>query len=131
MRGLGDLANLCYSGARSCRAPTVEPSATEALVPAFFTHSPDHSRLPAEFAAEFHDLAETGQGVMPGRGLVVLLRGGRQNPVVFAMSTSYMAVVLVVLLAVAYGIVRVVLTRRRKVLRRACGTAACGGCCRE
>ena len=119
--GLGILPTYVIPVLGRAVAPTVEPSATEALVPAFFTHSPDHSRLPAEFAAEFHDLgAQTGQGVMPGRGLVVLLRGGRQNPVVFAMSTSYMAVVLVVLLAVAYGIVRVVLTRRRKVLRRAC-----------
>ena len=122
VRGPGDLANLCYSGARSAplrRWPS--PVATEALVPAFFAHSPDHARLPAEFAAEFHDLgAQTGQGVMPGRGLVVLLRGGRQNPVVFAMLTSYMAVVLVVLLAMAYGLVKVVFTRRRKVLRCAC-----------
>ena len=48
------------------------------------------------FADEFHDLgAQVGQGVLPGRGLVVLHRGGAENPVVFAMSTSYMLVALV------------------------------------
>ena len=61
-----------------------------------------------------------GQSVMPGRGLVVLHRGGKQNPVVFAMSTSYMAIVLVVLLGVLYGVMKFVFTRRREAVRRAC-----------
>ena len=56
----------------------------------------------------------------PAAGWWCSHRGGKQNPVVFAMSTSYMVVVLVVLLGVTYGVVRVVLTRRRRVLRRAC-----------
>ncbi len=119
--GLGILPTYVIPVLGRAVAPTAEPGAAEALIPPFFTHSPDHGRLPAGFAAEFHDLgAQTGQNVMPGRGLVVLVRGGQQNPVVFAMSTSYMVVVLVVLLGVLYGVVRVVLTRRRRVLRRAC-----------
>ena len=57
---------------------------------------------------------------MPGRGLVVLHRGGKENPVVFAMSTSYMAIVLVMLLGVLYGVIKFVFTRRRQAVRRAC-----------
>ena len=41
--------------------------------------------------------AQVGQEVLPGRGLVVMHRG-EANPVVFAMSTSYMLVALIVLL---------------------------------
>jgi hypothetical protein len=33
-------------------------------------------------------LVQTGAGLLPGRGLVVLHRGGAANPVVFAMSTA-------------------------------------------
>ncbi|MGH7976984.1 MAG: hypothetical protein ACREC8_10020, partial [Limisphaerales bacterium] len=50
--------------------------------------------------------------------LVVLHRGGETNPVVFAMSTSYMIVVLTVLLLLTYIVVRLWLTRRRKLSRR-------------
>jgi hydrogenase-4 component B len=92
-------------------------SATRTLVPAFFASNPDHMALPRKFVSEFHDLgAETGSSILPGRGLVVLHRGGADNPVVFAMSTSYGAVVLAILLAAAVGIVRWT-TRRRRILR--------------
>jgi len=91
--------------------------ATQALVPPFFPAAPDHASLPAAFLSEFHDLgAQVGSSVVPGRGLVVLHRGGTNNPVVFAMSTSYGALVLVILLAVVAGIVRWA-TRRRRVTR--------------
>jgi len=91
----------------------------DALVPPFFASAPAHDSLPPAFAAEFHDLgAQVGQGVLPGRGLVVLHRGGEANPVVFAMSTSYMAIVLAALLILSYVIVRLWLTRRRKRVRR-------------
>jgi hydrogenase-4 component B len=60
--------------------------------------------------------AETGSSILPGRGLVVLHRGGTDNPVVFAMSTSYGAVVLIILLAIVVGVVRWA-TRSRCVLR--------------
>jgi hydrogenase-4 component B len=99
--------------------PLAGASATAALVPPFFASNPAHGRLPAAFVGEFHDLgAQVGQNVLPGRGLVVLLRGGKQNPVVFAMSTTYMLVTLIVLLVVTYVIIRLWLTRRRKLERR-------------
>ena len=101
---------------------TLQPwtdASTDALVPPFFASAPTHGTLPAPFVAEFHDLgAQVGQSVLPGRGLVVLHRGGEANPVVFAMSTSYMVVVLAGLLVLTYAIIRVWLTRRRKLLRR-------------
>lgn len=119
--GLGILPTYVIPVLGRAMTPGAESAATEALVPPFFAVSPDHTRLPADFAAEFHDLgAQTGQSVMPGRGLVVLLRGGKENPVVFAMSTSYMVVVLLVLLGVLYGVTRRVLARRRQSVRRAC-----------
>ena len=96
--------------------PLAGASAVTALVPPFFASSPAHETLPPGFAAEFHDLgAQVGQNVLPGRGLVVLHRGGTENPVVFAMSTSYMLVVLIVLLVLTYMIIRLWLTRRRKL----------------
>jgi hydrogenase-4 component B len=77
--------------------------------------------LPPAFAAEFHDLgAQMGQRLLPGRGLVVLHRGGKKNPVVFAMSPSYMMLVFLTLLGATYGGVKLVLTRRREVVRRPC-----------
>ena len=90
-----------------------------ALVPPFFASSAGHGALPPAFAAEFHDLgSQVGQGVLPGPGLVVLHRGAEANPVVFAMSTSYMLVVLIGLLLATYLVVRVWLTRRRRLARR-------------
>lgn len=98
--------------------PMTRASATESLVPAFFAASPEHTHLPTEFAAEFHDLgAQVGQEIMPGRGMVVLHRGEERNPVVFAMSTSYGFIVLILLLVITFGIVQW-LTRARTVTRR-------------
>jgi hydrogenase-4 component B len=99
--------------------PIVGGSAADALVPPFFASNPAHSTLPSTFAAEFHDLgAQVGQSILPGRGLVVLHRGGKENPVVFAMSTSYMLVALIVLLVLTYAIVQLWLTRSRALARR-------------
>jgi hydrogenase-4 component B len=96
-------------------APLVHQSAAAALVPPFFL--PEEARkeaVPAKFAAEFHDLgARTGKGLMPGRGLVVLHRGGEDNPVVFAMSTFYMAIVLGLLLLLTFAAFRLLAGRRR------------------
>jgi len=71
--------------------------------------------LPTAFSAEFHDLgAQVGQSIAPGRGLVVLHRGGPQNPVVFAMSTSYMFLALGGLLLLTFLVIRLWLTRTRR-----------------
>jgi hydrogenase-4 component B len=94
-------------------------SAVDTLVPPFFAAHPAHGELPPAFAAEFHDLgAQTGETLLPGRGLVVLHRGGASNPVVFAMSTTYMLVVLLGLLLLTWVVLRLGLTRRRRLSRR-------------
>ena len=94
-------------------------SASAALVPPFFATAPAHDSLPPAFVAEFHDLgAQVGQRIVAGRGLVVLHRGGAENPVVFAMSTSYMLPVLIGLLLLTYVVIRVWLTRSRRLTRR-------------
>jgi hydrogenase-4 component B len=98
---------------------TAGGSAADALVPPFFAANPAHETLPPAFVGEFHDLgAQVGQGFLPGRGLVVLHRGGTENPVVFAMSTSYTLVTLIALLVLSYAIVRLWLTRSRQLARR-------------
>jgi hydrogenase-4 component B len=104
----------------SALSPLAGASAAEALVPPFFAASPTHDTLPPAFAEEFHDLgAQVGQSVLPGRGLVVLHRGGAENPVVFAMSTAYMLVALTLLLLLTYLVIRLWLTRNRGLARRA------------
>ena len=94
--------------------------AADALAPPFFAGNVHHGELPASFVADFHALgAQVGQSVMPGRGLVILHRGGKTNPVVFAMSTFYMAIVLALMLVVTFVATRLILARERAVVRRA------------
>jgi hydrogenase-4 component B len=97
--------------------PLAGASATAALVPPFFTATESNQQIPTAFLHDFHNLgAQTGTGVLPGRGLVVLLRGSEQNPVVFAMSPSYSLAALAILLLVAWFLVRL-LTRKRALAR--------------
>jgi len=105
--------------------PLAHESASAALVPPFFTATAQHPEaLPPAFLADFHDLgAQVGQHVVPGRGLVILHRGEARNPVVFAMSTSYMLVVLAGILALTFIVFRL-LTWRRTLAR---GAAWAGG----
>jgi hydrogenase-4 component B len=85
-----------------------------ALVPPFFATSPTHPALPPAFVADFHNLgAQVGRRILPAPGLVVLHQGAARNPVVFAMSTSYMVVVLVLLVACAFVLARKFLGRKR------------------
>ncbi len=101
---------------------TLQPwvgTGSDALVPPFFNASAGHATLPPAFVADFHDIgAQMGQHALPGRGLVVMHRGGAANPVIFAMSTSYMLPVLAGLLLLTYLIVRRWLTRARRKARR-------------
>jgi len=100
-------------------APLTGASGAQALVPPFFVANAPEGQLPPNFASEFHDLgAQIGQSVIPGPGLAVIHRGGKANPVVFAMSTSYMLVALFVLLGLCAGVVWLFVARRRKVERR-------------
>ena len=100
--------------------PLTHESATSALVPPFFMASAQRLEgVPPAFLADFHDLgAQVGDHALPGRGLVVLHRGQARNPVVFAMSTSYMLVVLAGIIALAFFVFRV-FTWRRTVTRGA------------
>jgi hydrogenase-4 component B len=100
--------------------PIVHTSAGPALVPPFFLPQlAEQEGIAPGFLAEFHDLgAQVGRGTLPGRGLVVLHRGGAANPVVFAMSTSYTVLMLAVLLALTWILFRLV-TLGRARLRRA------------
>jgi hydrogenase-4 component B len=100
--------------------PLVHASATAALVPPFFSADAQRQEnMAPKFLAEFHELgAQVGQDVLPGRGLVVLHRGEERNPVVFAMSTSYMLVALAVILALSFVVFRL-LARGRGLARGA------------
>ena len=98
--------------------PLAGASGTDALVPPFLA-APGHETLPPAFVEEFRALgAQVGGSIVPGRGLVVLHRGGETNPVVFAMSTSYMAAVMLLLLLATYGVVRIGFARHRRLARR-------------
>jgi hydrogenase-4 component B len=102
-----------------CLSPVVRVSVADELVPPFFTVEKGDPKFDEAFVSEFHDLgAQVGRGLIPGRGLVVLHRGSKVNPVVFAMSTSYTLPTLIVLLVGAYVGVRV-FTRKRKVSKQA------------
>ena len=101
-------------------SPLAHASATAALVPPFFSQIDQRQEnIPPAFVAEFHDLgAQVGSGELPGRGLVVLHRGEERNPVVFAMSTSYMVVVFAAVLASTFVAFQL-LTRGRALSRGA------------
>jgi len=101
-------------------APLAHASATAALVPPFFmANAQQPGTLPPPFLSEFHDLgAQVGRNFLPGPGLVVLHRGTESNPVVFAMSTSYMLVALAAILALVFIAFRLP-TRYRQLARGA------------
>ncbi|MGA9883471.1 MAG: proton-conducting transporter membrane subunit [Candidatus Acidiferrales bacterium] len=97
--------------------PLINPGTAETLVPPFFASSPAHKELPRAFISDFHNLgAQVGQNVLPGRGLVVLQRGGAKNPVVFAMSTFYAFIALALYVLLTW-LVATRLTRARKAAR--------------
>ena len=93
--------------------PLAGASAEAALIPPFFTATESNQQLPPAFLQDFHNLgAQTGANVLPGRGLVILLRGSEQNPVVFAMSSAYSLVALAVLMLVTWYFVRFFIRER-------------------
>jgi len=94
--------------------------ASAALVPPFFKSASERPLLPPAFVDEFHNLgAQVGRGLVPGSGLVVLHRGSSHNPVVFAMSTTYMSIVLLLLTALLVFVVREFVSRRSRSARAA------------
>ena len=116
---LGTAPTCVIPGLDRAASPLAHASATAALVPPFFEGAAQRQEaLQPEFLSEFHDLgANVGAGALPGRGLVVLHRGEESNPVVFAMSTSYMAVMLAALLVAIFLVFNAV-TRKRSLDRR-------------
>jgi hydrogenase-4 component B len=117
--GLGVLPTYVIPALDLAAAPLAHKSATAALVPPFFiAEAQQREQVPPAFVAEFHDLGAQVGEMLPGRGLVVLHRGGAQNPVVFAMSTTYMAAALAVLLGLCVGVFRL-LTAGRAIVRGA------------
>jgi len=97
--------------------PLAGASATASLVPPFFTATEANQQLPTVFLHDFRNLgAQTGAGAIPGRGLVILLRGTEQNPVVFASSPAY-AFLALLLFVLVTCFVTTRLTRRRSVAR--------------
>jgi hydrogenase-4 component B len=102
-------------------APVAGARAASVLVPPFFATGAGDGSLPPAFLTEFHELgAQVGQGLVPGRGLVVLHRGGPANPVVFAAAPTYLGLVLAAMLLVVFGLVWMAARRRRSVVRREC-----------
>lgn len=98
--------------------PLVHQNVVDELVPPFFTIKGQNPRFSKAFVSDFHDLgAQVGRSVLPGRGLVVLHQGSTKNPVVFAMSTGYTVVVLLLLVGGAMALASL-LTRKRKAARR-------------
>ncbi len=99
-------------------SPVIHESVVNDLVPQFFTATGTNNELDKAFLLDFHNLgAQVGKSILPGQGLVVLHRGSVKNPVVFAMSTSYTFIVLIVLLTMTFIAVRV-FTRQRAVSRK-------------
>jgi hydrogenase-4 component B len=103
--GLGVLPTYVIPLLDRAATPLVHQSATAALVPPFFSaETQQQEGFAPAFVSEFHDLgAQVGSSVLPGRGLIVLHRGEQSNPVVFAMSTSYMLIALAGILVLTFA----------------------------
>jgi hydrogenase-4 component B len=98
--------------------PLAGASATASLVPPFFTATAQNQQLPSAFLHDFHNIgAQAGSSVIPGRGMVVLVRGGQQNPVIFAMSTFYGFLALAAFVLITW-IVATRVTGIRRVARK-------------
>jgi hydrogenase-4 component B len=114
---LGVLPTYVIPALNRAVGPLAGASATASLVPPFFHATPANQQLPTAFLEDFHNLgAQAGKSVFPGRGLVVLVRGSEQNPVIFAMSPSYGLIALALFLFVTW-IVVTRSTRKRSLVR--------------
>ena len=114
---LGVLPTYVIQALNRAVEPLAGVSATVSLVPSFFTATPQNQQLPPAFLHDFHNLgAQVGSSILPGRGLVVLVRGGPQNPVIFAMSTFYGFVALAAFVSITWIVVTLA-TRKQRVAR--------------
>ncbi len=114
---LGILPTYVIPVLNSAVEPMVGASATSSLVPSFFTATATNQQLPSAFLQDFHNIgAQVGGKVLPGKGLVILVRGAERNPVIFASSPSYSFIALGIFLLLTWFIVRQS-TRKRRVVR--------------
>ena len=96
--------------------PITNAYATTALVPPFFNNQKVADKLPSDFVNDFHNIgAQIGKNILFTRGVVVMHRGGKDNPVVFAMSTSYMLITFLILFGLTFGLVWLLVARKRSV----------------
>jgi len=97
--------------------PITNAYATTALVPPFFNNQKVADKLPLDFVNDFHNIgAQVGKNILYGRGVVVMHRGGKDNPVVFAMSTSYMLITFLILFGLTAGLIWLLVARKRSVI---------------
>ncbi len=97
--------------------PITSTSATTALVPPFFNNKKVADKLPSAFIHDFHNIgAQVGKNILQGRGMVVMHRGGKNNPVIFAMSTSYMLITFLILFGLVFVSVWFLVGRKRSVV---------------
>jgi hydrogenase-4 component B len=107
--GLGILPTYVIPAIDRVVAPFTHEQTVDNLVPPFFSAPGGNEKFPEAFMREFRTIgAQAGEGVLPGRGLVIMHRGGPANPVVFAMAPSYTFMVLILLvgttaIAVSYA----------------------------
>lgn len=98
--------------------PLAGASATAALVPPFFTATAANHQIPAAFLRDFRNIgAQVGHSWGPGRGWVLLVRGMKRNPVIFAASPTYSLFALAIFLFCTWALVGLV-TRKRKAVRK-------------
>jgi hydrogenase-4 component B len=115
---LGTLPAYIVPGLAAANGLQASAATASLLVPPFFEPiAPSgQAALPPQFVADFHSLgAQAGKAFVPGRGLVIMLRGSKKNPVIFAMSTTYFVLVFLAGLL----LVRLILSRLPSRARRA------------
>ncbi len=114
--GLGVMPTYVIPALDRVSSPMTQASAATALVPPFFRNQAFGHELPDGFVRDFHNIGAQVGSTLPGRGLVVMHRGGKSNPVVFAMSSSYTFVMLAFLLGLLFLVVRFATARRAKTV---------------
>ncbi len=110
---LGVLPTYIIPGMNNVVTPYVHESSIDQIVPPFFTIGKGNAEFPRGFISDFHKLgAQIGHNVLPGRGLVIMHRGTKRNPVIFAMSPSYTVVALLLILLCIFLVVRFCTSKR-------------------
>lgn len=115
--GLGVLPTYVIPSLDTVVARVTGARSQDVLVPPFFNNYKikDSGHLPESFVKDFHDIgAQVGKSILPGRGLVIMHRGGAQNPVVFAASPAYTLITIVLLVGVTMFFVWLFCSRKHR-----------------